>query len=93
MFCSVSGASFKKIDHSLNPRQFRVGNFVSEDRARTIDMNSKYTTEPAKSGTHSEIVFAKSLSENKSNATMNIKDIREKYKSKFARNGGTKSIG
>jgi hypothetical protein len=56
-------------------------------------LNSKYTTEPAKSGTHSEIIFAKTLSENKSNPSMNIKDIRDKYKSKYARNGGTKSIG
>ena len=92
MYSSVS-TQFKKVDHSLNPRQFRVGNFVAEERAKTIDFNSKNDTEPAKSGTHSEIIFAKTLSENKSNATMNIRDIRDKYRHKFARNGGTKTIG
>jgi len=46
----------------LNPRQFRVGDVVSEIRTKTIDYNSKTITEPAKSGTHSEIIFAKTLS-------------------------------
>ena len=38
---------------------------VSESRTKTIGLNALLDTAPAKSGTHSEIIFAKGVSENK----------------------------